>query len=120
MTTIISGPIDTSLEIEAILNVLRNGSHVKQTAVINPALMERFLSEIREQRSNQIIGSVDTPREIKILLEILMKHEILSGPIDTPEEIKIFMEKLQQDVMSQLCWDYKPPAIFSQNNKNRP
>lgn len=120
MTTIISGPIDTRSEIEAILNVLRNGSHLKQTAVINAALIDVFLNEIREQRSNQIIGSVDTPREIKILLDILMKHEILSGPIDTPEETKIFMEKLQQAVMSQLCWNTKPAATLNQNNKNRP
>ena len=117
--TLLIGPIDTKQEIEAILAVLRNKYYLSQKAIITNNEIEGFLNELREQCSNQIVGVVDTPREIKILLDILMKKGIICGPVDSPLEIKIFIEKLQQEVIAELCYvNARQNSTPNQKNRN--
>jgi hypothetical protein len=92
--TLLLGPIDTAQEIKTILAILQKESHLRR--VCTEMEINNFLETLKKWRLNHIEGSIDTPREIELFLDILRKSKMLVGPIDTPEEIKLFMQKLQQ------------------------
>lgn len=130
MGTLLFNLIDTKGEAQAILNVLRtflkNESHLKQ--MITDTQIQLFLEQLKQQRIvnyrvNHIDGSVDTPYEVTLFLNILKANGILAaGAIDTPAEIALFIEALQkQGVLQASIGNAKEWNVaIDQDNKHRP
>ncbi|HXH55283.1 MAG TPA: hypothetical protein VNK03_06035 [Gammaproteobacteria bacterium] len=117
--TLLIGSIDTEPEMEAILTVLRNESHLRRE--LTNGEVGNFLKKLKER--NSIKGPVDTPREVELLLQMLAKNKILqgpTGPIDTPAEVKLLMEKLEESGIFQVWANARQESILHQKNKNKP
>ncbi len=107
---ILLGAIDTPQEVKELLTALQNASpssHLNQVAAITDEFSISVLKEFKQWRAkkaltlNYIQGSVDTPHEIELFLNMLREKNMLCGPIDTPDEVKAFMKTLEDQGILQ-------------------